>query len=118
MPDLAPFPDIAATLLASLAEFGTTGMVTRTDALPFHRIRRVGGSGNLITDHQRVEILTFSATYAQGMLLARQIQQRMISNFRAAPKVDRVTSDGPSEVPYDDPAIRCIRHVYDVAVRR
>lgn len=121
MPDLAPFPDIEALLVTALAEFGETGTVTPDDLqsrLPFLRIRRLPGTGNLITDAPRVEILAFADTRAEAWSIAEGVRQRLLSNIRAVPKVDRVTSDGLQEFPWPDQSLRVVLSNYDVRTRR
>lgn len=121
MTDLAPFPDVEALLVTALSEFGATGTVTPDDLqsrLPFHRIKRLQGSGNLISNNPRVEIITFTTSRAESWRLAALIEQRLISNIRAVPKVDKAISSGLTEIPYEDQNIRAVLHSYELSTRR
>jgi hypothetical protein len=75
--------------------------------LPFIRVQRVGGSGNLGVDQPRIVLDFFAADYASAYQLAASARLAMEQPLRAlsTPEgavIQSQTDSAPSWVPYDD----------------
>ena len=121
---LANFPDVERVLGDLLADLGTVGAETGTDLqtnLPFIRIRRLGGSDDVITDASRVDVDVYTTDASSGKALAETIRQRLISgpSKTAHGVIDRAwTEAGPQSVPAADPNIRRVIVTFRVSLRR
>lgn len=130
MTDPQPFPavdDLVLELLADLVADGHAGTVTPADladVLPYIRVTVHGGKDDGVTDHARIDVDTFDATYAGARTLAEQVRQRL--STRRAPHVltggviDRaVTLNRPQEVLWaDNGELRRVTAAYTVDTRR
>lgn len=124
MADLSVFPDVAAALVVRLGSYGSTWEKLPADLgahLPAVRVRRTGGSGDRITDVQRIDVEVYATTYASAMSIGRQIEQTLISGpiLSAGVVLDRVETEvGPHEAPYPDERMRLVAATYRASVRR
>lgn len=124
----AAWPDverIVGDLLAGLTAPGSIGSETPAnlqDVLPFIRVRRIGGSDDLITDAARVDVQVYAADAAQAKQLAETARQRILAGSAVTSHgvLDHGrTEAGPMILPADDTAgIRRIVSTYRVSVRR
>ncbi|MGC4886700.1 hypothetical protein [Micromonospora sp. DT227] len=121
------FPDVQAALLLILGSLaggpGHTGIATPEDllaAVPFVRVRRLGGNSDLLHDWATVEVDVFDTTYRGGEELAERVRQMLTgAKHRAGPAVlDSVTCQvSPTELPWG-PGVRRFSATYRVVSRR
>jgi hypothetical protein len=126
--ELRRFPNLVVLLVVDLRQFVAgdatrTGYVTPPDLaarLDFIQVRRVPGSAHdRLTDHAALDIDVFSATYAAADQLAARIDAYLCSKPPPLPAVDTVVhTDGPHELPWEDPDIRRIGLSYVMDTRR
>lgn len=128
MQQLAPFPDAEAIVMAMLAEIAPT--VTATPAqitAPLIRIQRVGGANDFFTDYPRIEVCVFYPVAAEGDTTAawtmaetcRQVVLASRCTTVSGALVDNAVTVTPvQQVPWDDPNVRRIAAIYQLAFRR
>lgn len=110
MADLAVYSDTFLAAEAALSDMcPNIGMETPSDPddtlswLPFLRVQRIGGSSDLVTDSPRLVIDALAASKGAASLLARRVQQRLISGpiNTTGGNVDvGATTSGPQYVPW------------------
>jgi hypothetical protein len=126
--ELRRFPNLVVLLVTDLRQF-VAGDATRTgyvtpadlaDRLEFIQIRRVPGSAHdRITDHPTIDIDLFAATYDAADALAARVDAYLCLKPPPLPAVDAVVhTDGPHELPWEDPNIRRIGLSYVMDTRR
>jgi hypothetical protein len=120
------FPDVQVLLVRHLEQTlgaGHVGIETPTDldgALPFVRVRRVGGLSDLLNDFSTVDVDVFAGLYAAAELLAEQIRQDLVGPPPPLALLDRVSCvNAPRELPWGDGAtVRRFGATYTAVARR
>jgi hypothetical protein len=127
---LGAFPDAEAVVMTLLATIPGVTAVTATPPQitgPVVQVNRVGGADDLITDYPRVQVALFYPVAAPGdtdaaWALAQQITQLVLAarcTTVAGALVDQAVTVTPvQQVPNDNPNVRRIVAVYQLAFRR
>lgn len=132
MPQFAAFVDIEYALMDLFADLVTDPDDVCTEipddlqarlAADRHviHVHCIGGSGDRISDHPRVDVEVFAATRAVAKPLAETIRQRLIygGHRTAHGVIDRATTEvGPQKLPYEDPDVRRWSATYRLSTRR
>ena len=120
------FPDVQVLLVRHLEQLlgaGHVGIETPADltaALPFARVRRVGGLSDRLNDFATVDVDVFAGLYTAAELLAEQIRQDLVGPPPPLPLLDRISCDNaPRELPWGDGAtVRRFGATYVTVARR
>jgi hypothetical protein len=125
---LPPFPDVERAVCDLLADLGATGTETRPGmSLPYIRVTRTGGTGDLITDLADVEVAVWAEDATEAKSVAELVRQRLIGGpYRGASfatshgKIDHAeTTSGPVSLPpTDSDNLRLVTASYQVTMRR
>lgn len=126
MTDRPPYPDVEVMLVDLLADLAPAGTVTPPNlqaAMPYLRVKRIGGTDDLWSDFALVAIDAFDADRVTAQTLAEAVRQRLLTFPHVVTGVgtlDRAeTATGPNEVPWsEDQTVRRFTASYRVVARR
>lgn len=115
---MSPRPTFAlaeAVVIAGVAGLdGVTGVSTVTppdleNQLAYIRVRRIGGSDDIVTDSARLDVDAFAASEYDAAVLAETIRATVhdfAHHVIGGRLIDRVrTEAGPASLDYDNPAV-------------
>ena len=123
---LEAFPDIEKEAVAAFTLLAPTGTVTPQGmAPPFIRVRRIPNllPSDVITDRPMIEVSCYGDTRAEGVALAKSVEEMMLDLWFGGPfgavslDLARLVAAG-IELPYESQDTRRFVTTYQLALRR